>query len=253
LPIQVCCSPGYECSSRSAPFGRRELGFRCAGGDKTRRRIMPRLVCWIALGFLSLSLASESRAQALPRQSAATSESPEPLRPGDVVRLRIWREPDLSGDFHVDESGLVVLPKLGPVSVGVISRDSLRRSLLAAYSTYLKNPSIEVVLLRRVNVLGAVRNPGLYPVDPTMTIADALALAGGPTPEGKRDRVDLVRGGDRLKVRLDPATRLGDTPIRSGDQLFVPERSWLSRNPGLVIGTLTAVTALVVRIGLHRR
>lgn len=212
---------------------------------------MSRLVCWIAWGLLSVSFVSEPRAQAITRQTAATSESPEPLRPGDVVRLRIWREPDLSGDFQVNESGQVVLPKIGPVAVDAISRDSLRRSLLAAYTTYLRNPSIEVVLLRRINVLGAVRNPGLYPVDPTMTVADALALAGGPNPDGKRDRVDLVRGGDRLVVKLDPATRLGDTPIRAGDQLYVPQRSWISRNQGLVIGTVTAITALAVRIGLR--
>jgi protein involved in polysaccharide export with SLBB domain len=212
---------------------------------------MSRLVCWIAVGLLAVSLVPEPRAQAPAGQNAATSESPEPLRPGDLVRLRIWREPDLSGDFQVDESGHVVLPKLGPVAVDMMSRDSLRRSLLAAYAAYLRNPSIDVILLRRVNVGGAVKNPGLYPVDPTMTIADALALAGGATGDGRRDRVDLIRGGDKLMVKLDPATRLGATPIRSGDQLYVPLRSWISRNQGLVIGTVTAITALTVRIALH--
>ncbi len=208
---------------------------------------MSRLVPWILFGLLFPPV-SESRAQAPDSQSAPVSEFAEPLRPGDVVRLRIWREPDLSGDFPVDESGQVVLPRLGPVSVMAVSRDSLRRSLLVAYATYLKNPSIEVVLLRRVNVLGAVRNPGLYPVDPTMTVADALALAGGPSPDGKRDRVELLRGGNRLIVRLDPAARLGNTPVRSGDQLYVPQRSWISRNQPLVIGTFTALAALAVRI-----
>ena len=70
-------------------------------------RRMPRLVCWIVAGLL-LVLVSESRAQATPRQSAATPDPPEALRPGDVVRLRIWREPDLSGDFPVNESSQVV-------------------------------------------------------------------------------------------------------------------------------------------------
>jgi hypothetical protein len=60
-----------------------------------------------------------------------------------------------------------------------------------------------------------------------------------------------MRGGNRLMVRLDPATRLGDTPIRSGDQLYVPQRSWISRNQGIVIGTVTALTALAVRIALN--
>jgi protein involved in polysaccharide export with SLBB domain len=214
------------------------------------RGTMARLICWMVVGLL-LFLVAESSAQAPAPQSATAPEFAEPLRPGDVVRLRIWREPDLSGEFPFDESGQVVLPRLGPVSVMGISRDSLRRTLLAAYTTYLKNPSIEVVLLRRVNVLGAVRNPGLYPVDPTMTVVDALALAGGPSPEGKRDQVELQRDGARLIVRLDPAARLGDTPIRSGDQLYVPQRSWFSRNQGIVIGTVSALAALALRIALQ--
>lgn len=211
---------------------------------------MGRLACWILVALL-FPFASESRAQGADRQGAPAGEFTEPLRPGDVVRLRIWREPDLSGDFPVDESGQVVLPRLGPVSVMAISRDSLRRSLLASYTTYLKNPSIEVILLRRVNVLGAVKNPGLYPVDPTMTVADALALAGGASADGRRDRVELLRGGDKVVVKLDPGARLGDTPIRSGDQLYVPERSWFSRNQGIVIGTVSAFAALALRLALN--
>jgi polysaccharide export outer membrane protein len=210
---------------------------------------MSRLVRWIVVCLL-LSWVAESRAQAAPPQSASVAEFAEPLRPGDVVRLRIWREPDMSGEFQVDESGQVTLPLLGPVPVTGMSRDSLRRALLADYAKYLKNPAIEVVLLRRVNVLGAVRNPGLYPIDPTMTVADALALAGGASPEGKKDEVELVRSENRVVLTLDPSATLGNTPIRSGDQLYVPERSWFSRNAGLVIGTSMALLALGVRIAL---
>jgi len=134
------------------------------------------------------------------------------LRPGDVVRLRIWREPDLSGDFQVDERGSAVFPKIGPVPVASISADSLESMLIGVYSTYLRNPSIEITLLRRVNVLGSVRNPGLYPVDATMTVADALALAGGVTPEGDQNRLDLRRAGRTLSTHLSQRTRISDSP-----------------------------------------
>jgi polysaccharide export outer membrane protein len=183
--------------------------------------------------------------------SAGSDSTPaglEELRPGDVVRLRIWREPDLTGDFAIQESGEVVLPKLGPLPVGGISRDSLKRFLVRSYSEYLRNPSIEVTLLRRVNVLGAVRTPGLYPVDPTMTVADAVALAGGATGDGKINQVEVHRGSERIAVKLDSGTRLSETPLRSGDQLFVPQRSWVSRNVGLVVGTLTGVVGLILTL-----
>ncbi len=170
------------------------------------------------------------------------------LRPGDVVRLRIWREPDLSGDFPVNESGVVVLPKLGPRLVTTDHPDSLKAWVVRSYATVLKNPSIEVLLVRRIQVLGAVKNPGLYPVEPTMTVADAIALAGGTTPQGRSNKVELRRQGERVPGKLSGRLLIGASPIRSGDQIFVPERSWLSRNPGIVIGALGLVTTVVFRL-----
>jgi len=108
---------------------------------------------------------------------AMSANAADALRPGDVVRLRIWREPDLSGDFPVDESGVVVLPKIGPRSVTAESPATLRDTIVAAYSKFLNHNSIDVTLLRRIQVLGAVRQPGVYPVDPTMTIGDVHCSA----------------------------------------------------------------------------
>ncbi len=157
------------------------------------------------------------------------------LHPGDIVRLRIWREPDLSGDYAIDGNGVVTFPMLGPMRVLDESTSSLQARLIAGYQEFLRNPSIEVMLLRRVNILGAVRTPGLYPVDPTMTIADAVALAGGATPDGDRRKVELVRDGRRIEVRLADAVRVANLPLRSGDQIFVPERSWFARNQRVII------------------
>ncbi len=180
---------------------------------------------------------------------AAAQASPgDPLRPGDLVRLRIWREPDMSGDFPVDESGMVVLPRVGPMRVTGEGPDQLRSRLVRAYEAFLQHSSIEVKLLRRVQVLGAVRNPGLYPVDATMTVADALALAGGTTPDGHPHRVELVRGGKRVPVQITGQTPISASSIRSGDQLFVPERSWLSRNTGLATAGITGGVSLIIAL-----
>jgi polysaccharide biosynthesis/export protein len=170
------------------------------------------------------------------------------LQPGDAVKLRVWREPDLSGEFPVDEHGVVVFPKIGPVRVANLTTDSLSRMLVATYSAYLRDPSVEVLMLRRVTVTGAVKNPGLYPVDPTMTVADAVALAGGGTPQGKLDRVVLMRDGKAVTAKLQRKTRLGDTPLRSGDQLYVPERGWFSRNPWVAGALASGVAALAVKL-----
>jgi len=199
-------------------------------------------------GLVSVSpLLAQSGAPAAPPASSSATPTGV-LLPGDVVRLRIWREPDLSGDFQVDEQGTVVLPKIGALSIKQMPAASLKTMLVEKYSTYLRDPAIDVIVLRRVNVLGAVKNPGLYPVDATMTVADVLALAGGVAPEGSPDKGELIRGGSRLDVKLTRRTKIGDTPLQSGDQLYVPQRSWIARNPGVVAGTLTAVAGIVVSL-----
>jgi len=170
------------------------------------------------------------------------------LRPGDVVRLRIWREPDLSGDYPVDEQGVVVFPLIGPRTVTDISPDSLKRDLIEAYAVYLRHPSIDVVLLRRVNVLGAVARPGLYSVDPTMMVADVIALAGGTTPIGNPDEIQLVRDGRTITTRLSQRARLAELSIRSGDQFYVPERSWIARNSNIVAAAITATVSLIIAL-----
>jgi polysaccharide export outer membrane protein len=173
------------------------------------------------------------------------------LRPGDIVRIRIWREPDLSGDFPVNESGIVVLPKLGEESVLGRPAATLASDIRAGYAESIAHNSIAVIFLRRVQVIGAVRTPGLYHADPTMTVGDVVALAGGPTPQAKIDRVELYRDGHLLPGAVSNITMVGDTPIRSGDQILVPERSWASRNPGVVVaavGTTVSVTVALIRL-----
>jgi protein involved in polysaccharide export with SLBB domain len=167
------------------------------------------------------------------------------LRPGDMISLKIWREPDLSDTLRVDADGIAVFPKLGPMLVTDVLPDSLQRFLVASYSRYLQNPSIEVTFSRRITIWGAVNRPGPYPVDRTMTITDALSLAGGATQEGKANRVELRRGDERTVIDLSGDPRVWETPLRSGDQLFVPQRSWFSRNTGLVLGAVGTLTSLV--------
>lgn len=168
------------------------------------------------------------------------------LQPGDVVRLVIWREPDLSGEFRIDETGTVVLPKLGPQRIGAESGEEFRTRIIAEYRRYLLNPSIDVVFLRRIAVSGAVRNPGLYNVDLTVAVSEALALAGGVTEHGNADRVYVIREGAGSRVGVARTAAIASLPIRSGDQIYVQERSWLSRNVGVVAGVASSLTGLLI-------
>lgn len=200
--------------------------------------------------MVALCLPAGALAPAAGQEAEADSTPPSSqfLKPGDVVRLRIWREPDMSGDYIVDEAGTVVFPRVGEYFVMDDTDEELQARLLADFRQYLRNPSIEITVLRRVRVIGAVNEPNLYQLDPTMTIADALARAGGATSIGDPDKVRIIRDGEQIAVNLRQNQRLADSQIRSGDQLYVPERSWISRNQGLVAATLSASVSLIIAL-----
>jgi polysaccharide export outer membrane protein len=179
-----------------------------------------------------------------PASPAATA----PLRPGDRLRVTIFREPDLSREYQVPVDGIVDFPIIGTVAVVRLRVDALAAELKARYSVSLRDPSIEATPLRRVRVSGAVRNPGYYFADPTVTVAGAVLLAGGITPDGNGSRVQLSRGAERRTLSRTGGLFRGDVPAASGDLITVPERSWVSRNTGLLASALTAVALVIAAV-----
>lgn len=170
------------------------------------------------------------------------------LRPGDKIQVKIRREPDLSGEYEVTQDGTVRFPKVGEVEVNRISADSLRTLLISRYALSLRDPFIEVTALRRVTIFGAVRNPGFQYVDQTITIAGAVALAGGITPDGNQKKLELTRDGQQIMIKVADRHGMADSTLRSGDQVRVPERSWFSRNTALVASGFTGVALVIAAI-----
>lgn len=170
------------------------------------------------------------------------------LRPGDVVRVEIWREEGLSGDFHVDAQGKIVLPLLGEFLVEGRPWGEIREQLLDAYRRELRNPSIRLTPLRRVHILGEVRAPGLYAVDPTLSLLGAIALAGGADPQGDLKNLRLIRNGRVVLNRVPGETALGELDVRSGDEIFVGRRGWVERNSTFLVSALLSLTSIVVAI-----
>jgi len=170
----------------------------------------------------------------------------QPLQPGDAMQVSFSMETNLNGVYFVDETGRVNLPILGARSVAGVSPSELKAGLLKEYDAQLRNQTVQITWSRRVRVFGAVNIPGLYQVDGTMTLADAIALAGGTTPIGKLDGIEIIRDGQKLDDRFSASTLVGEQ-IHSGDQIIVPERSWTSRYAGVIIGaTLSAITLVLV-------
>ena len=174
-----------------------------------------------------------------------------PLAPGDLVRLTFWLDQELSGDYVVDESGDVVLPLVGIRRATASDPLALKESLREAYGDVLRNQDVQILFLRRIRVLGDVGQPGLFHAEMGMTVGDVLAMAEGVKESGDEAGVRLVRLGQTEHTGLDPALLVG-TALRSGDQLYVPRKSWLRRNATAVLGTAASITVALIYRGFSR-
>lgn len=178
----------------------------------------------------------------------AQTQTEAVLRPGDAIRVEIWREEDLSGDFTVALDGTVTLPLLGRQNLSEIPLNMLRDTLTAQYRVHLRNPSINVTPIRRVTVLGQVQKPGLYGADPTIALAGLVALAGGATGEGSLDRIRIVREGQVLRERVGAGETLTSADVRSGDHIIVDQKSWFARNSTFVVSTMLTLGSIAISI-----
>lgn len=128
---------------------------------------------------------------------------------GDVLRLSVFQWPEYSGESRVDDLGAISLPALGRLTVNGLTLEAIEQRIIAKLSSFSEIPNVrviaEVVEYRPFSVLGAVSDPGRYPYASSMTVLDAVAVAGGfLTPRGEGDRykrlVDLTESRERLDV-----------------------------------------------------
>ena len=191
-------------------------------------------------------------AQSPSLQAAAPVGAPAPARftlePGDVVKVVVWREKDLACDCRVDEAGRLTLPLLGIRVVSGIPWEDLRDTLLTQYGRELRNPSVTVTPMRRVQVLGEVTKPGVYLADPTVSLAGLVALAGGATPNGDLHRIRVVRAGQTIVKSTSVESLLLDAGVHSNDQVFVDRRAWLERNGAFVASALLSTASILVAL-----
>jgi protein involved in polysaccharide export with SLBB domain len=173
---------------------------------------------------------------------------PAGLLAGDLLRVEIWREGDLSGEFLVDQNGDVILPLLGERHVTGMPIQELRASLLTEYRRELRNPSITITPLRRIYVLGEVNRPGLLSVDPTVSLAGVIALAGGANANGDLRRITVIRSGETVRENVTATRMLAQLDVRSGDQILVGRRSWFDRNSTFLVSAVLSVTSIVITL-----
>ena len=150
------------------------------------------------------------------------------LRPGDVVKIQVYGHDELSGEFPIDENDSLLLPIIGGFSTTNMTTNDLRGRIRREFGQLYTTSFVSVTPLFRVSVVGEVVHPGLYSVDPTMTIYEILAQAGGTVRTAKESAMRLIRNGQQMRLPVDPASMaratLREIGVRSGDQIVVPRK-----------------------------
>lgn len=174
------------------------------------------------------------------------------LHPGDAVRVDVWQRPELSGEFPISDDGFIVHPLYRTVQVSGVPLANVEERLRAFLLQFDATPTFIVEPLLQITLAGQIARPNVYRLPPRTTIAQAVAVAGGPTDRGRMNAVQLVREGNETLIDLTrPDAALYRMPIRSGDQIIVfPRRSvWREVvTPSMtMIGAVAGVVSVIMR------
>lgn len=175
------------------------------------------------------------------RRSAMRLEEPpavqvnaSTLGPGDVLEVRVYREPELSGVYQVGSDGDVVFPLCQRVVVNGLTpngaADAVRKCLA---NGFMRDPQVTVVVKeynsKKVFVFGEVQKPGTFVYQDGMSIVQAVTVAGGFTRTAAQNATSVTRRVSGQEVRMKVPVQdiaLGKAPnftLEPGDIVFVPE------------------------------
>jgi polysaccharide export outer membrane protein len=146
------------------------------------------------------------------------------LGPGDQLRISVFGEEELSGQFVVSSQGTISYPLIGETAAAGLSISEFTQSLVDTLRNgYVRQPSVsvEVTNYRPFYILGEVSNPGTYPYSAGLTVMNAVATAGGFTYRADDGPLYIkhAREEDERAYRLNSTT-----PVQPGDTVRIPER-----------------------------
>jgi polysaccharide export outer membrane protein len=191
-----------------------------------------------ALAALSASPLADAQSHETLRTSQITdarAHANETLGEGDVVRISVFQNPDLTTEARISDRGAINFPLIGEVAIGGLTPADAEARIAQQLSRgkFVVRPQVNLTVVevrsRQVAVLGQVGKPGRYPLDGVSDrLTDVLALAGGITPGGDDNVVVMInRNGKASRTLIDvPAMyRTGDMSrnvrLENGDVIYV--------------------------------
>ncbi len=162
-----------------------------------------------------------------PAPEAAPQQVEYALAPGDKIRVIVFGEDTLTGEYVITSGGNLSFPLVGNLRATDKTVEQLQVALAAALGDgYINNPrvSIQVISFRPFYILGEVNRPGEYPVSTGLTLEQAVASAGGYTYRANNRRAFVKRATETKEQLLDLKNAKQAIVIRAGDTIRIPER-----------------------------
>lgn len=192
-----------------------------------RRQFMARFVCAALPGFGAIALAGCGTGGAPARtrgEVADVAPSVYRLGAGDELRIIVFGEAELSGQFIVSPTGSIAYPLLGEVDAGgktVLEFSAALAERLRGGYVREPNVNVEVTNYRPFFILGEVAEPGTFPYTSNLTVMNAVAMANGFSYRADTRRVFIKHAGlmNEREYRLTSTT-----PVQPGDTVRIPER-----------------------------
>jgi polysaccharide biosynthesis/export protein len=159
-----------------------------------------------ALGFLSLLLATFGPSATLFAQDQNVRAGGYQVLPGDMLRVSVWKEPDLQMDVLVRPDSAISFPLAGEISTKGLSVGALQQELNKRLGKFISNPVVTVSVLQvlgnKVYVIGQVNDPGVFVVNPNPDVMQALSMAGGMTAFAASGDIKILRRNDAHQVAI---------------------------------------------------
>ena len=217
---------------------------------------LPLVALVVAASAVAAPLTAQDTTGAIPTQGIVTGATTGyVVHPGDVLDIHVWGQDAFSGKFQVDVDGMIQYPVVGDVNTRNLTIAQIRDTLRAGLSQIFTTPFVTVTPLFRIAVLGDVFRPGLYTADPTMTVVDVVAMAGGANPSGNMSKIRVLRGGKATEVRFDAGAlggrSLAEIGVRSGDEIVVPRKSFTREDLGIVLAAAQVALSVAIFIAVH--
>lgn len=188
------------------------------------RKVLSAAVATALLGSM-LSGCAGAAPPPLAASDATQGLSGYRLGAGDRVRITVYNEPALTGDYNVTPGGAVAFPLIGAVEAQGRTIEAMTQDLMRKLAGgYVNDPrvSVEVLNYRPFYILGEVNKPGEYPYAAGLTVEQAVALAGGFTYRANDSKVTLRRQTSGVEGTV--ALRGEQVPVLPGDTIRIGQR-----------------------------